>query len=339
MLTYALMGILVLWLALSSLWGIKFDSNKNSFMSIEDTVFLRGFWCIIVVLVHVPADYHNRIQDMLGSFAYIGVTFFFMTSAYGLKWSIDHKVGYMDGFWRRRLPPILVPALIASAFNVAAKGINGDPISVLSFLNINNWIKVLLLYYVVFWVIYGLLPRKLNMGGAQDFIMCLVVLVLSLIDYFTKFKITMIWVVEPLGFAYGILAAKWSESIRKWMSRQWLIKCISLGISAGILGIAYLKFKPVFFWGEYMLKLVLGIAITLFMYEVLSKLKVGNRVNAFLGSISYEVYILNVAVFKMLMSFGVQWNSGQMIITALVVTVLLAWILKQVSGLILKRIR
>ena len=299
MLTYALMGILVLWLALSTLWGIKYDPDKNSFMSIGDTLFLRGFWCIIVVLVHVPADYHNRIQDMLGSFAYIGVTFFFMTSAYGLKWSIDHKVGYMDGFWRRRLPPILVPALIASAFNVAAKGINGDPISVLSFLNINNWIKVLLLYYVVFWVIYGLLPRKLNMGGAQDFIMCLVVLVLSLIDYFTKFKITMIWVVEPLGFAYGILAAKWSDSIRKWMSRQW----------------------------------------TLFMYEVLSKLKVGNRVNAFLGSISYEVYILNVAVFKMLTSFGVQWNSGQLIITALVVTVLLAWILKQVSGLILKRIK
>ena len=64
MLTYALMGILVLWLALSTLWGIKYDPDKNSFMSIGDTLFLRGFWCIIVVLVHVPADYHNRIQDM-----------------------------------------------------------------------------------------------------------------------------------------------------------------------------------------------------------------------------------------------------------------------------------
>lgn len=78
------MGILVLALAGITLWGIKYDPNKNSFMSIEDTTFLRGFWCIIVVLVHVPEAYQNGIQDMLGSFAYIGVTFFFMTSAYGL---------------------------------------------------------------------------------------------------------------------------------------------------------------------------------------------------------------------------------------------------------------
>lgn len=45
-------------------------------MSLEDTTFLKGFWCIIVVLVHVPVAYQNRIQDILGSFAYVGVTFF-----------------------------------------------------------------------------------------------------------------------------------------------------------------------------------------------------------------------------------------------------------------------
>ena len=338
MLTYALMGILVLWLAMSSLWGIRFDPNKNSFMSIEDTLFLRGFWCVIVVLVHVPAAYQNRIQDMLGSFAFIGVTFFFMTSAYGLKWSIDHKPGYMDCFWRRRLPPILVPALIANALNVVVRGINGNTITALSFLNINNWIKVLLLYYVVFWIIYGLLPRKLNVDGIQDIIMCLVVLAFSLIDYFTEIKITSIWIVEPLGFAYGIIAAKWERPIRKWMGRRWLVKCVSLGIAAGILGIMYLKFKPIVFWGEYLLKIALGIAISLFMYEVLHKLKVGNRINAFLGGISYEVYILHGTVFLMLMHFFKGWNSGLFIITSLVITVLLARMLKYLSRMIVKRI-
>ena len=339
MLTYALMGILVLWLALSSLWGIKFDSNKNSFMSIEDTIFLRGFWCIIVVLVHVRVDYQNPIQDMLGSFAFIGVTFFFMTSAYGLKWSIDHKLGYMDHFFRRRLPPILIPAFLANLFHVAVLGIKGSPITLLSFIDINNWIKVLLLYYVIFWVIYGFLPRKLNMGGMQDIIMCLVVLVFSLIDYFTEFKITSIWIVEPLGFAYGILAAKWSGDIRNWMNRQWIKKCISLGNLAAIVGIAYLKYKPLVFWGGYLLKIVLGIAITALMYELLNKLKVGNRINAFLGGISYEVYILHGSVFSLMRFLRKEWNSGIFIITALVITVLLSWIMKQVSGMILRRIK
>ena len=138
MLTYVLIGILVLALAAATLWGAKYDPDKNSFMSIEDTTFLRGFWCIIVVLVHVPAAYQNRIQDMLGSFAYIGVTFFFMTSAYGLKWSLEHKPGYMDHFWRRRLPPILIPTLIANALLVLARTMNGEAITWLSFININN---------------------------------------------------------------------------------------------------------------------------------------------------------------------------------------------------------
>ena len=76
MLTYVLMIVLVLVLAVIALWGVRFIPNKDSFMSFEDTRFLRGFWCIVIAFVHVPASFQNQIQDMIGSFAYIGVTFF-----------------------------------------------------------------------------------------------------------------------------------------------------------------------------------------------------------------------------------------------------------------------
>lgn len=55
MLTHALMVILILALAASTLFGIKVDKNKDTFMSIDDTAYLRGFWCVIVVFVHIPA--------------------------------------------------------------------------------------------------------------------------------------------------------------------------------------------------------------------------------------------------------------------------------------------
>ena len=162
MLTYVLMGILVLALTATTLWGVKYEPNKNSFMSISDTTFLRGFWCIIVVLVHEPVAYQNRIQDMLGSFAYIGVTFFFMTSAYGLKYSLEHKKGYIDRFWRRRLPPILIPALIASILSCCVKLCSGKRITLVSVININAWVKVLLVCYVLFWIVYYLIPKKIG---------------------------------------------------------------------------------------------------------------------------------------------------------------------------------
>ena len=167
MLTYALMALLVLGIAPATLWGAKYAPEKDSFMSMDDATFLRGFWCLIVVLVHVPAAYQNRIQDLLGSFAYIGVTFFFLTSAFGLKYSAANKPEYMKHFWRRRLPPLLIPGLIAHALSVLTASLGGAKISALSFLDIHAWVKVLLVYYLLFWIIYGVLPRWLGAGAGR----------------------------------------------------------------------------------------------------------------------------------------------------------------------------
>jgi len=336
MITYALMGVLVLAMAATTLWGVKYNPDKNSFMSVEDTTFLRGFWCIIVVLVHVPATYQNRIQDMIGSFAYIGVTFFFMTSAYGLKWSLEHKEGYMDHFWQRRLPPILIPALMANAIGVLIRGVNGETVNLLSFVNINNWVKVLLLYYVVFWLIYGILPKILRGVYWQDIVMCLIVVACSLIDRLTDIKITSIWIVEPLGFAYGIVAAKYGNQIKNWLNEKWLAKCICLMIASGILGIAYLKFKPVVFWGDYVLKIVLGIAITLFIFTLIGKFKVGNKINGFLGSISYEVYLLHGSAFSIAMMLGIS-DSGAFVCSAIIITILVSACLKKLCTQLLRK--
>lgn len=331
--TYVTMGLLVLGIAIATLCGVKYEPNKDGFMSIGDTAFLRGFWCIIVVLVHVPEAYQNRVQDMLGSFAYIGVTFFFMTSAYGLKYSIKKKPGYINHFWRRRLPRLLVPALIANAIEALISTINGNSISLLSFVNINNWVKVLLLYYVTFWLVYYIFPKFVRKSGYwQDVVMCLIVCGCSLIDRLTDFKITSIWTVEPLGFAYGIIAANHDGQINKWMKNKWAVKSICLMILSGILGIVYLKFKPVPIVGDYLLKATLGIAITVFIFTVLSKVKAGNRINGFLGGISYEVYLLHHAVFALIMALDTEvMNSGLFILTSVIITLVLAWLLKSVS--------
>ena len=168
MLTYTLMIFFAIFITLSTFYSIAFDKEKDSFMSLDDTNFLRGFWCIIVVLVHIPTVYQNRIQDMIGSFAYIGVTFFFMTSAYGLKYSMMHKKGYMEHFWRRRLPAILIPALIANAFVVIMQSISGfRDFSVINFFNIDGWVKILLLYYVTFWMIYHIAPKLIRGGTGK----------------------------------------------------------------------------------------------------------------------------------------------------------------------------
>ena len=342
--TYLLMALLVLSIATTTLFGVKYKRDKNSFMSVEDTEFLRGFWCIVVVLVHVPSIYQNRIQDMMGSFAYIGVTFFFMTSAFGLKYSIEHKEGYMNHFWRRRLPGLLFPALIANALIVYLKGWKDgwEEITFLSFLNINDCVKVLLLMYLGFWLIYGLIPKLTGWkGSSQDAAMILFVAICSLIQRFTGFHIMWIWIVEPLGFAYGIIAAKCSDEIKEWINKNWIQKAIVLMSVSAVFGVAYLKLKPIPIIGDYVLKIILGISIIAFMFTFIGKFKVGNRANTFLGSISYEVYLLHGAAFTLLQIIDRNkvMNSGVFIVCSILITLILSVALKKLTNLTLERVK
>ena len=61
-----MMGI-VCFLVAVLVVGTKKQEDSH-FFDKENTNALRGFWCLIVVLVHIPLLYQNRIQDMIGSF-------------------------------------------------------------------------------------------------------------------------------------------------------------------------------------------------------------------------------------------------------------------------------
>ena len=162
--TYILMFIFIVLYAAIVLAGAKYLSGKEDFFDFYDSQMLKGLFCIIVVLVHIPSGYQNRIQDMIGSFAYIGVTFFFMSSAYGIKYGIKNKENYLKHFWRRRLIALLIPALMCNVVNVIFLVATGQDVQLVTFLNINTWVRVLLLFYLVFWLGHYL-SYKLGVRG------------------------------------------------------------------------------------------------------------------------------------------------------------------------------
>jgi len=334
--TMLLMLILMVVFAIVILWGTSYDSKKESIMSMADNTFLRGFWSIIVVLVHVPQMYQNRIQDMVGSFAYVGVTFFFLASSFGLKRSITNKPDYISHFWRRRLPSILMPALLANALCNVSYCLLGKELNWKAFININPWVKVLLIYYFIFWLFYAILPKAFGTGWWQDVLIILIVCGISLGGYFTPIKISKIWIVEPVGFAYGILVANYAKQIIVWIRKKWFINSLCLMILSLICGVAYLWFKPVVFYGDYFLKLVLGIMITAFIFTLLGKLRVGNKVNFFLGTISYEVYLLHSDIFNIIrFIFETKpIDSGLYIIISLTLTIICSAILWWITKLV-----
>ena len=115
---------------------------------------MRGFWCLVVILVHTPAMYQNTIQDMIGSFAYIGVTFFFMTSGYGLKLGVQKNPESISFFWRKRLPKLLIPYYLISLFSCVVKLYEGEKVNWLRLPLVSGWVAWLLICYFMFWLLY-----------------------------------------------------------------------------------------------------------------------------------------------------------------------------------------
>ena len=329
MLTNLIMAGILLFLAGLLLAGAKFRPDGAHFFDRENSGAMRGFWCLIVVLVHVPAGYQNRLQDMLGSFAYVGVTFFFMTSAYGLRLAAEKRPESIRYFWRHRLPKLLVPCVLANAVRMAAYVAGGSRVSPWMLVRIGGWVRWLLVCYLIFWLCYRFLSEKY-----RDWAVCGLAAVFSLAVYGMK-PDTTTWCPEVLGFAWGILLGRWKNRFTGWTDKGWLAKNAGLCLLAGILGVGYLMGKGIPFWGDYVLKIVLGMAILGLILGLNTKISIGNRVSRLLGTISYEVFLLHDVSFFVLEKAFPGLNSGVFILMSLLVTAALSLAVQRISARIL----
>lgn len=328
--TYGIMTALCLMLAFLLLYKSRLTEDTSHFFDLQNTAAMRGFWCIIVILVHIPAAYQNRLQDALGSFAYIGVTSFFMTSAYGLKAGAAKNPEAIKVFWRRRLPKLLVPMLLVNGITMLMHLAEGTAVSAADLIFINMWIVWLLACYLVYWTVnrFGASRRERD----RDLMVCLLVAVGSAVVYCLKNRIGVTtWCPEVFGFIWGVILADCKDWFSKLVKKNWLPVCIILCLLSGILGVMYLKFKPVPVFGDYLLKIMLGLAIISFMLALNVRIALGNKLSLFLGKISYEVYLLHGAVFGLLAAFAPGLDSGVFIVLSIAVTIVLSWLVSIVS--------
>lgn len=334
MITIIIMGCFLVFLGGMVLFADTKAKNAT-FFDINTTNCLRGFWCLIVVLVHIPDAYQNFIQDALGSFAYIGVSFFFMTSSYGLTLGVlKNPQGAVQKFWSRRLFKLLIPMVLVNIVRVLVKVFAKEGFEPLGFIGITGFVRQLLFFYFLFWLVFRFLPKRFSVNTKCG-ILCGCVVVFSLIVYFWENNGLFAWPTESFGFMYGMLLALNKERFVGWAKKKWLMRCAGFCGLAFVFGLTYLKFKSIVFAGDYLLKIVLGVAILLFMLLLNVKFPFGNPVSRFLGDISYEVYLVHDVVFIALTAVCATMNSGVFVLSSLVGTIVLSLLIHIVSKPIL----
>lgn len=303
-------------------WKLEYCPGGNDgFFDTQNTKALRGFWCVIVILVHIPYPYQNAVQDLAGSFAYVGVTFFFMTSAYGLTLG-QRKNPRLSGFWRRRLPKLLITNLARNVFFwTLFLVLFGWRATIWQLLDVDCWVTWLLGCFLFFWIGHRFCGKWADWSIAA----CLIVISLA-VYWINQLKImqTSNWSSEAYGFLWGIALARYDTSVRAFLQRKWLAGTVFWCICSLVLGAAYLKLKPVVFFGNYLLRILLGAAILMFLLALNARIRIGNRIIWALGEISFEVYLFHSFVFQLVQNLAPQLSSGAFILTSMALTFLSA---------------
>ena len=290
---------------------------------------MKGLCCLIVIYVHVRPDRGNVLQDAIGSFAYVAVTFFFLVSAYGMMAGVERKKNYLKSFWRNRLVSLLIPCLLINITGFVLNWIVKGKASAAALYSINSYVLVLLQWCLWFYIVqWCRLKWFAENKVLTDILLIAGVVVSSLYLYFfvdAEVSSEAGWCFERLGLVWGVLLYRYFDVVTAWMEKSRVVKVIILLLLGGFLGVSYLKFKFVYFWGAYLLKIVLGFTLLLLLFTATSNRRFGDKVSDWLGSISYEVYLSHGMVMGiMALLLPSEFNSGLFLFLAISATLLLS---------------
>lgn len=324
------------------LWQCKYTYNGQDAFSSHSMLSLKGIAAIIVVMVHILPPYQNPVQDAVGSFAYIAVTMFFFASSFGMEYSVTKKgMQYLHDYWRGRLSALLIPMFLVNILAFASAWLRGVSNPYHNLYVVNNYVIILLEYCLLFYII-RLIQLKLHVKQlVGDIILSIAVIASSLLCY--KYSNTEImglgWPFERFGLIWGLLAFRFKEKIQQLIFRHYFPLLALSFLSSLILGVCYLKFKYIPFWGDYFLKIILGLSVLSLCFIATSKLSVGNSATRFLGRISYPVYLSHVPIMYALSHCLPALSSGTFILLTYTATILLSYAVQSIAQPLIEFIR
>ncbi|MGN0368365.1 MAG: acyltransferase family protein [Wujia sp.] len=281
---------------------------------------MLGFFAVLIVFHHIAQTVGAANASafvILEDFGVGLVGMFFFFSGYGLMRSLRTKPDYLKGFFRKRLPGILIPFYVCVIIFVVAALLTNmemtipDLLGYLSgfiLINTHMWYIVeIALFYTVFYLLFRFIKddRKalLAMG---IFLVVFTICSLALGHGIYWFQGEW-WYNTSLVFLVGMLFAKYETGIfsafRKHY-RVWLTVCALLFLGLNKLT-RYMLYHHGY-WTETMTdrgyadkfmtlapQLAMTISFVVLVVLILMKCKFDNPVLRFLGNISLELYLIH----------------------------------------------
>lgn len=362
--TYVILIVLALILFLGSSLSKRREWQEEP-LSLDKAKAVQGFAAVAIILHHLAQELAGN-AGAIGFFNELGVLFvgiFFFFSGYGLYTSLSTKENYLKGFLKKRFVTILIPFyLCIIVFTVAAaiSGTQFNPIQLLcvlsgwSLINANMWYIVeIVILYIAFYVIYKLIKNRTAATVVMTIFVAAMITGSFLLAHGKDMSCSFWfqgewWYNSTLLFVIGIIFSKHSDLIRRIARKGYAIllpvSAILVAVFAWLTNYALSHYS---YWSEipggdpaYMDKLCclsvqlpFVIFFVCFVLLVMMKVRFGNPVLKFLGSISLELYLIHNLILNGLHNgtmFRVK-DPGMYCILTILISVALATVISGVD--------
>lgn len=331
--------LLLVCIGIITLYKVKITDDCDNLFDKNWSLALKGLCCIVVILVHIPEEHSTHLQNLIGSFAFVAVSIFFLISGYGVSVSKNRK-GYMEHFWKNRMAALLLPMFLVNVMATIVKLICGETVNIIySLLTVNSFVLMITACYAIFYVVYRFCKAD---NRKKCFITCLGIFVLSILAFvFENIALFTVWPVPCLGFIYGICLAENRQKIVECLEKQkrfdW--QMIFLVVLSIAIGGGYTKAKHIFFLGNYVLRACLAIVLIALLIKITAHMQFKNKAILSLGKISYEVYLSHGIIIELFNEFCSELDQGLYIIGVIAMTILLSYFTHSLNQKIIAKIR
>lgn len=317
-------------LAVVLLWGAKLCKKgtwNDEFMSLKQTKALQGFTAFCIMFHHIgqktcanwlPKQYIIHGLDVFVPIGYYFVGIFLLCSGYGLLKSYREKENYLKGFFVRRMLPVILAYYSTGIIFLIVRIVMKEKMSTAQFIyyltglklsNPNTWFVIALpILYLGFYLSHKFIKNK----DVALFLTCLWVFVYTFIgtciDHNNWWMRGEWWYNCVHFFTIGLLFARFEKQIITHVKKYYYIYLIIAFI--GIFGFYALSeytqntfsyygenfhanFKVLRRWVCLLSQMLASCSFVFFVFMLGMKIKIGNKVLAFMGGITLEFYLIH----------------------------------------------
>ena len=322
--TYIILIALILLLLLGAKVS-KIREWQEEPLGLEASKAIQGFAAVAIIIHHLAQE---LVEDAgsLAFFSELGVLFvgvFFFFSGDGLYTSLKTKENYLKGFLKKRLSTVLVPFYTCIVTFVIAACICGKKFTFLqllgvlsgwSLINMHMWYIVeIVILYLAFFILYRLISSRFEATIEMGVFVIGMIVGSLLLCHGDDFSCSYWfqgewWYNSTFLFFLGIVVSRHAEGLRRIARKAYIILVPIFGILTVLLGLQTKYALTTWsYWSEIpgvdpaygdkfrclAVQLPWIIVFVCFLLLVMMKVKFGNPVLKFLGTISLELYLIH----------------------------------------------